>query len=74
MALLRTPAEMAQLYQDAEVALISSPNSSYTILGRTFTQKDITAIHRIGELWEARANRATYGSRAAADVRTGEGR
>jgi hypothetical protein len=60
--LTRTAAQMAQLYQDAEVAVLAS--QSFNIAGRLVTLADLPEIRKGRSEWERRA-------RAEVDVQQG---
>ncbi len=60
--LTRTAAQMAQLYQDAEVAVLAG--QAFSVAGRSVTLADLPEIRKGREEWERRA-------RAEVDVQQG---
>ena len=58
---LKSNKEMAQLCQDAIRDIVSGKIKSYSMLGRTFTRENITALRELEATYRSAYKRETYG-------------
>ncbi len=67
--MLKTPAEMAQIMQDAILAIASEKVASYTVEGQTFTMHNLSKLQELESHYRKQANAARWGSVATVDMR-----
>lgn len=66
---LKTYQELAELYDAAEVAIVSGKISSYSIAGRSFTKHDLDLVARLKRYYIQKAREETHGFVSLSDIR-----